>query len=65
MYLIKLSKRGKMKKEKLVIIDPDAHTDLKVLAAKRKISIKQFLKELVEEAKKQENQTLDGKRTSH
>lgn len=46
------------KKEYVIRTDKDTHTTLAVWAAKRKTTIKQVLKELVDKAKKQEAENV-------
>jgi predicted DNA-binding ribbon-helix-helix protein len=41
-------------KDRSVVIDNETHRDLKMMAARRQVSIKQVLKELVDKAKKEE-----------
>lgn len=39
------------KKRKLIAVDEDVHSELKIIAARRKVSIKQYLREMVEAEK--------------
>jgi len=41
----------KEKKKKAVWVDEDTHMEISVMAARQKVSIKKFLKELIEKEK--------------